>query len=265
MDDKSALLDIQNGGINGLEVLYKRYGAKLKERLIVRYSVPWDMAEDICNNVFMRFHIAIEEFKEECSIYTWLCVLAHSELRWFHRRYGKQKCKEFEDTPALAEEPSMTVQDIEEELHYEQCVEQLFKQAEQNPADAASLQALAMRVLGLSTEETANKIGRTPGTASAFLSASKKKFRQRFKQFQALAAKAAKLIDSELNILEDKHVSDISPGTELQEAPTRHLRKKADTLVGEDTNGLNQVADRLEKTADKLEKLTNRLENRLPA
>lgn len=76
--DKDALEYMRRDEEKGVNLLYYEYKNRLITRLQWRYSISEQDAEEVYNDAFYKFQKTINQYREECNVYTWLCKLAHS-------------------------------------------------------------------------------------------------------------------------------------------------------------------------------------------
>jgi len=94
LTDDQAVQNMRLGQSIGFEVLYKRHKSSLRKylaRLLWRLTNALDRdqviphlefgewANDISQQTFLNFFRAINSFKGDCSVYTWLCRIAHNQ------------------------------------------------------------------------------------------------------------------------------------------------------------------------------------------
>ncbi len=90
MDDKAALEDIRNGGDTGYSVLYKRYIESLRSRVIAKHQIPEYDVDDVLQEIFLKFFRSLPDFRQDCSISTWLYWIANSVSTDYWRKKGKE-------------------------------------------------------------------------------------------------------------------------------------------------------------------------------
>lgn len=163
--DQAALKDMRNNGHQGLEFLYKRYALDLTKRIMARYKIrDKSVANAIKDDAFYYFYIHIKNFQEKCSVYTWLCLLAHYE---FLKYYSKEELSRSEEP---SEEPYI-IYNLNKELCYERCYQRLLQEI--IPLSKSRKEywlSVLWKGLGFSTKEIAEKIGRTHGATRVFTS-----------------------------------------------------------------------------------------------
>jgi len=167
MTDKEAIEDMRQGGTTGFEELHRRYQGRLKGYLMSSKYYGFDklLAEDICNKTFFRFYQKIDLFKQECSVFSWLCRLARNFLP-----------KPEPVTEQLSEQDLLFEHDIET-LCIERCVRQAIAKNKNGPL-AKCLKALMFSIEGMSIKEIAEKIGRTENATTTFMTGCRKRLRE---------------------------------------------------------------------------------------
>lgn len=198
MDDKTALDDMRNGGREGYIVLYKRYARKLHYYVMTRYNLPKALAEEVLQEVFLGFVRNSEGF--ECSVFTWLCRIADhkandclgKELKHQHIGLNEETDKEGKEdndhNGALLNEPAFQelienqVLDFEKNCCYQICLKRVWEQLEREGSDPYLLECLSRALTfyaeGLTIEEIALKMGRTPGAIRSYLYQCRKRLKQ---------------------------------------------------------------------------------------
>jgi RNA polymerase sigma-70 factor (ECF subfamily) len=90
MDDKAALEDIRKGGQKGFTILYNHYVRSLRYQLITKYRIPEEAVDDVLQDIFIKFFNSIHNFKENCSVSTWLYWITKSVATDYWRQRGKE-------------------------------------------------------------------------------------------------------------------------------------------------------------------------------
>ena len=174
MDDQAALEDMRNGGQKGFTVLYKRYVKSLRSRLIAKHQIPADAVDDVLQDSFLKFINTIHGFKGDCSVSTWLHLIAHSVAMDFLRGRGDTVSTETVDIDALLE--LLSTEQFKQEQHdldIQMCLERAWAQLERDGSKASlfnCLKALTFQAQGSSIQDIAEEIGRTPDATRRYLS-----------------------------------------------------------------------------------------------
>ncbi|KHD06015.1 hypothetical protein PN36_18150 [Candidatus Thiomargarita nelsonii] len=191
MDDKAALKDIRKGGQEGYSVLYKHYVSSLRYHLIGKYRIPEKSVDDVLQDIFLKFFKSIPDFKENCSVSTWLYwQIIPRAVSDFWRKNDDSRLESIEQHPEnedgdegglldnISQENSKKAQiDLERQM----CLEQVFALLKRDSSKSSlceCLKALTLQAQGLSIEEIAKQIGRTPVATRSYVYSCKKKLSQ---------------------------------------------------------------------------------------
>jgi DNA-directed RNA polymerase specialized sigma24 family protein len=177
MTDGEAIEDMRQGGTKGFDTLYWRYKDQVKGFLMSQkyYGLDEFLAEEICDDVFIRFDKKIGLFKEQCSVLTWLCRhLAPKEVATHWTKQNRLKRKQPEPKLSLLSEEDLSFEPEIETLCIEKCVRQALAQNQNGPL-AECLKALRLRIEGFSIKEIVEKIGRSENAMTTFMSYCRKK------------------------------------------------------------------------------------------
>jgi len=175
MTDLDAVEDMRHGGHQGFEVLYRRYEGRLKGVLKSPkyYGLDEFLAEEICDDVFVRFDKKIGLFKGECSVLTWLCRFAHHEVAEYWKKEKRLKRMPEQPLLSLEEIHSVFEPDMEQTLSCQKCVRKALAEMRHNHRDC--FKALIFHYKGLSIKEIAAKISRTPNATEVLIRTTCKK------------------------------------------------------------------------------------------
>lgn len=215
LTDDQAVQKMRLGQSIGFEVLYKRHKSRLRKyiaRLLWRLKNSLDRdqvipnlefgewADDISQQTFFNFFRAVESFKGDCSVYTWLCRIAHNQA--FNRlrdelkqrgheisvaalkkllRLDAEISAELTEDEILSRVSEQIHREIEEDLHYEQLLKKLLDQVQlEKNADYLNecLTALTAVANEVSIEDIAIELKRTPGATRVFLTTCRKKLKE---------------------------------------------------------------------------------------
>ena len=88
--DKDLVYKIKNKDINSFEEIYNKYIGKIYA-LSLRMSGDPIVAEELCQDIFIRAWEKIETFKGLSSFYTWLYRLAVNHILGHHRIRSRKK------------------------------------------------------------------------------------------------------------------------------------------------------------------------------
>jgi RNA polymerase sigma-70 factor (ECF subfamily) len=194
MDDRAALEDIKNGGQSGYTVLYKRYVKSLRYYLIAKYNIPENVVEDELQKIFIKFFDNIPSFKQNCSISTWLYIIAKNVANDYWRKKKSEGIVIPIDVPDDETGNSDNLIDIllepllmeswKKEQNYfdiQRCLERALAQLECDGSKASllnCLKTLTLQAHDASIEEVSKKIERTPVATRRYLSDCRKKLGQ---------------------------------------------------------------------------------------
>lgn len=114
MDDKELLAKIRNPETRnyGFNMLVRSYQQRVYG-LVRKMVIDHDDADDITQEVFIKIHKAIENFREDAQLYTWIYRIATNESLTFlskkRRRFflplediGPELAAKIDSTPALS-------------------------------------------------------------------------------------------------------------------------------------------------------------------
>jgi len=185
MDDKAALKNIRKGGQEGYSVLYKRYVSSLRYHLIGKYRIPEKSVDDVLQNIFFKFFKSIPDFKENCSVSTWLYRhIIPSSVSNFWRKNDDSSLMPMpnEDEEGLFDNICQeNFKKAQIDLERQMCLEQVFALLKRDSSKSSlcdCLKALTLQAQGLSIEEIAQQIGRTPVATRSYVYSCKKKLSQ---------------------------------------------------------------------------------------
>ncbi len=215
LTDDQAVQKMRLGESNGFEVVYKRHQGRLRKyiaRLLWRLKNSLDRnnvipnlefrewADDIGQQTFLNFFRTVHSFKGDCSVYTWLCRIAHNQA--FNRlrdelkqrgheisvatlkkllRLDEEASTEWTDEDILSRVSEQMGRDIEDDLHYERLLKKLLNQVQREKnAEYLNecLTALTTWANEVSIEDIATKLNRTPGATRVFLTTCRKKLKE---------------------------------------------------------------------------------------
>lgn len=114
MDDKELLAKIRNPETRnyGFNMLVRSYQQRVYG-LVRKMVIDHDDADDITQEIFIKIHKAIENFREDAQLYTWIYRIATNESLTFlskkRRRFflplediGPELAAKIDSTPALS-------------------------------------------------------------------------------------------------------------------------------------------------------------------
>ncbi|MDM8558732.1 RNA polymerase sigma factor [Candidatus Parabeggiatoa sp. HSG14] len=196
MDDKAAFEDIRNGGQSGYTVLYKRYVKSLRYYMIAKHNIPEKSVEDVLQKTFIKFFDSLPNFKQNCSLSTWLYLIANSAASDYWRKnksdgntisIHNDETEEGNNLIDVLLEPLLTekFQKEENDLDIQMCLERALAQLESDGSKNSLLNCLKILTLqaqGASIEEISKKIERTLVATRRYLS----DCRTRLKQYQPI-------------------------------------------------------------------------------
>lgn len=181
MTDPEALADMRQGGRQGLITLHRRYAGRLKKFLMSprHYHLSEPLADEISNETFFVFYKNIKQFKAECSVFNWLCSLAYNEMcrHWTKETRLKRQAPQPLPPPSELSEPFTLSLEAEQALCYERCLRPVLAEIRRGPL-ADCLTVLTLSLKGMSLQEIATIIGKSPNATAVFLSHCRKKLRQ---------------------------------------------------------------------------------------
>jgi len=194
MDEQAALKDIHNGGQSGYTVLYKRYVKSLRYYMIAKYNIPENSVEDALQKIFIKFFNSIPSFKQNCSISTWLYIIANSVASDYWRKNKIDGVTisidvyddETDDSDNLIDvllESFLTEQFKKEqnELDIQMCLERALARLERDSSKILflnCLKTLTLQAQGLSIQEISEKIERTQVATRRYLSDCRTRLKQ---------------------------------------------------------------------------------------
>ena len=194
MDDQAALEDIKNGGQSGYTALYKQYVKSLRYYLIAKYNIPESSVEDELQKIFIKFFDSIPSFKQNCSISTWLYIIAKNVANDYWRKKKSEGVAIPIDVPDDETGDSDNLIDIllepllmeswkkeQNDFDIQRCLERTLAQLERDGSKASHLnclKTLTLQAQGASIEEVSKKIERTPVATRRYLSDCRKKLGQ---------------------------------------------------------------------------------------
>lgn len=185
MDEQAALENILNGGQSGYTILYKHYVKSLRYYLIAKYNIPENSIEDVLQKIFIKFFDSIPNFKQNCSISTWLYIITKSVANDYWRKNKTEGItvsidvhNETEDSDNWLDtllEPHLNRQWQQEQndLEIQMCLERALALLERDSSKASLLKCLKMLTLqaqGASIQEISDQIKRTPVATRRYFS-----------------------------------------------------------------------------------------------
>jgi len=186
IDDRSLVINLKNGDEQAYRLLVGKFQTKLRS---VAYGITLDLEEssDIIQNVFLKAYLAIEKFKGESSLYTWLRRITINEsLNW--RRKWKRRFRW--QHKSLDQDGEANVEVVDEENGPEEIYrKKQFAGFVEEGLDSLPEKARAVIVLkeveGLSYEEIGELLGISRGTVSSRIFYAREKLREYFKGIES--------------------------------------------------------------------------------
>ncbi len=172
-DEATLVLEAKAGSYAAFEELVSRYEKKIYRLGLNVTGNPQD-AEDVLQETFMKAFEHLPEFRADSRFYTWIVRIAVNEGLMKLRKRRSDRTVSL-DTPLEDEEGEVTPRDFAD---WKPNPEQLLAQAELEKILQDAAQALSPTfrtvfllrdVQGLSTEETAELLGLSPGAVKARL------------------------------------------------------------------------------------------------
>jgi len=167
------LEDMRQQGERGLYHFFMRYDRSLRSWLQAQYSLSEADAHEVSNDVFHEFYKTIHNFRQEASVLTWLCRIGHYRSLDKIRAHKGRHEAEIEDELLLLNQPSL--EDIERELCYQQCLARLINAVEQENPYSDCLKVLTLQAYGQSIDDIAKALNRSTGATRVFMTACRKK------------------------------------------------------------------------------------------
>lgn len=122
MDDKELLEKIRNPETRnyGFNLLVRAYQQRVY-RIVRKMVIDHDDADDLTQEVFIKVHKAIDQFREDASLYTWLYRIATNECLTFLSKKRRRFFLPLEDiniefSARIDSMPSLTGDEIQKKL-----------------------------------------------------------------------------------------------------------------------------------------------------
>ncbi len=122
MEDKELLLKLRNPDTRnyGFNMLVRAYQQKVYW-LVRKMVIDHDDADDLTQEVFIKIHKAIDNFREDSQLYTWIYRIATNECLTFLNKKKRRFFLPFEDvskelSSKIDSAPYLTGDDIQKKL-----------------------------------------------------------------------------------------------------------------------------------------------------
>ena len=122
MDDKELLLKLRNPDSRnyGFNMLVRAYQQKVYW-LVRKMVIDHDDADDLTQEVFIKIHKAIESFREDSQLYTWIFRIATNECLTFLKKKKRRFFLPIEDvskelSSKIDSAPYLSGDDIQKKL-----------------------------------------------------------------------------------------------------------------------------------------------------
>lgn len=144
----SSLFSVQNlrtGDPNVVYQWYKAYAPKLLRFILTKVSIKHD-AEELCHDTFLACLESLPLFKEDASLWTWMCSIARHEVAdYFRKRYAKKVLQMIPFVDTLLPDQLHNMHDVSFVVH--RTLQRLSAQDRelllQKYVDGASVQSIA--------------------------------------------------------------------------------------------------------------------------
>ncbi len=182
-DDQQLLEQLRNRSPEAFQELFNLYSDKIY-RLAVSILENEDDAEDVTQEVFIKFLEHIDSFEGRSKIGTWLYRVAHNASI---DRIRKNKTDRMVDTDLLEEEPPLP----KSFAHWNHPVSELYDQQELIEMLDSAMKSLPETLRGvfllrdieeLSTQDTAAVLGITEGAVKVRLHRARLQMRERLSE-----------------------------------------------------------------------------------
>lgn len=184
--DEAALInEIRNGDARAVTEFYHRYLDRVFNFVFHRVGGSVEDAEDVTQDTFVSAFRAMDQFRGDAAVFTWLCGIAKNKVRDFIRRRHRAKdiprdrLVDMEDPEALENAMSAVWQRSLADDVVDQDAARMFVRALFASLSDDEREALWLRyVEELSVKEVAEVLGRTVKGVEGLLTRAKKKASQ---------------------------------------------------------------------------------------
>jgi RNA polymerase sigma-70 factor (ECF subfamily) len=180
--ERALVVAAKNGDEQAFETLFKRYRRKTLA-VVLRYTRVMEDAEDIVQKSFYKAFVHFCQFQGESSFSTWLTRIAINEALMFLRHIGAVREVSIDDVDnAEGRAGGIEITDSSPgpEASYAQRESAQILSSAMDELTPRMRQALELREFaGLSTEETAERLGVSIGAVKARIFHAKRSLRER--------------------------------------------------------------------------------------
>ncbi|KKT97767.1 MAG: RNA polymerase sigma factor, sigma-70 family [Microgenomates group bacterium GW2011_GWA1_46_15] len=90
MTENTLIFQLKKGSAQAVERWYAEYSKRLFRFVVLKVSNTHD-AEEICHDTFLSCLESLPVFRENSSLWTWMCSVARHEIAdYFRKRYAKK-------------------------------------------------------------------------------------------------------------------------------------------------------------------------------
>ena len=171
MTDRQIIAQVLNGNVQLYAALIRRYEEQVTSTVIGMLGRTAE-AEDVAQEVFIRFFRALPRFRHDSAIGTYLTRIAiNLSLNVINRRKKRVQLFSDSDEDLLPELPAPDNKEYNDDAQYiQRAIEQL---------DAGQKAVVILRLIdGYSTKDTAEILNIPPGTVLSRLNRAQKKLRK---------------------------------------------------------------------------------------
>ena len=140
--------------IDGFEALYKEYYPDVRRFLLKMTAGDVELSEEITQETFYQAFLAIDKFKHESSVFTWLIAIAKNQLfTYYHKR--KKEFSIVTESPIFFDDNKIMKQEL---------VEIAFNIIAKLPGTTSEIMLLRI-VSGFSYKQISQRLGVSEGSA----------------------------------------------------------------------------------------------------